>query len=195
MAMWLSGEPKADKLLGESPIALMIGIVLDQQVPFERAFSAPYDLQQRLGVKLSAKKLAEMDPATVLEAFTTYRALHRFPGAMAERVQRLCQIVVDEWGGKPERIWETAKTGDELVQRLKGLPGFGDQKAKVFAALLGKQLGCRPKGWREATAPYGAEGTTMSVADISDATSLQEVRAHKRDMKAKAKAKQRSSPA
>jgi len=193
MAMWLSGDPKADKLLGESPIALIIGMVLDQQVPFERAFSAPYDLQERLGGKLSAKKLAEMEPAKVLEAFTTYRALHRFPGAMAERVQRLCQIVVDEWGGKPERIWETATTGDELVQRLKSLPGFGEMKAKVFAALLGKQLGCRPKGWREATAPYGDDGTTMSVADISDAKSLEKVRAYKRDMKAKAKAKQRST--
>jgi len=189
MAMWLSGEPAADKLLAESPIALVIGMVLDQQVPFERAFSAPYDLQQRLGGKLTAKKLAELDPDVVLEAFTTYRALHRFPGAMAERVQRLCKIVVDDWGGKPERIWETAASGEELVTRLKGLPGFGEQKAKIFAALLGKQLGCRPKGWREATAPYGEAGTAISVADISDAKSLDKVRAHKRD----AKAKQRST--
>jgi uncharacterized HhH-GPD family protein len=187
MAMWLSGDPKADKLLAASPIALMIGMVLDQQVPFERAFSAPYDLQQRLGVKLSAKKLAEMDPDTVLEAFTTYRALHRFPGAMAERTQRLCRIIVDEWAGKPERIWETPASGEELVQRLKSLPGFGEQKAKVFAALLGKQLGCRPKGWREATSPYGDAGTTISVADILDAKTLDKVRAHKRDKKAKAK--------
>jgi uncharacterized HhH-GPD family protein len=185
MAMWLSGDPASDKLLGESPIALMIGMVLDQQVPFERAFSAPYDLQQRLGVKLTAKKLAEMDPNVVLEAFTTYRALHRFPGAMAERVQRLCRVIVDDWGGKPERIWETATTGDELVTRLKSLPGFGEQKAKIFAALLGKQLSCRPKGWRAATSPYGDAGTTISVADISDAKTLDKVRAHKRDKKAK----------
>jgi len=185
MAMWLSGDPTADKLLGESSIALMIGMVLDQQVPFERAFSAPYDLQQRIGGKLSAKRLAEMDPDAVREAFTTYRALHRFPAAMAERVQRLCKIVVEDWAGKPERIWETATTGDELVQRLKGLPGFGEQKAKIFAALLGKQLGCRPKGWREATSPYGDAGTTISVADIADAKSLDKVRAFKRDKKAK----------
>lgn len=184
MAMTLSGDPAADKLLGESPIALVIGMVLDQQVPFERAFSAPFDLQQRLGGKLTAKKIAELDPGVVLEAFTTYRALHRFPGAMAERVQRLCQIVVDDWGGKPERIWETATTGSELVDRLKGLPGFGEQKAKIFAALLGKQFGCRPKGWREASAPYGAAGTAISVADIADAKSLEKVRAFKRDKKA-----------
>jgi len=182
--MWLSGDPTADKLLGESPIALVIGMVLDQQVRFERAFSAPYDLQQRLGRKLTAKTIAELDPSVVLEAFTTHRALHRFPGAMAQRVQKLCQIIVDDWGGKPERVWETATTGDELVDRLKALPGFGEQKAKIFAALLGKQLACRPKGWREATSPYGAAGTAISVADITDAKSFEKVRAFKRDKKA-----------
>jgi uncharacterized HhH-GPD family protein len=187
MTMWLSGEPAADKLLNDSPIALMIGMVLDQQVPFERAFSAPFELQERLGGKLTAKKVATTDSSVVLEAFTTYRALHRFPGAMAERVQRLCQIVVDEWGGKPERIWETASSGDELVARLKALPGFGEQKAKIFAALLGKQLACRPKGWREATSPYGDAGTTISVADISSAATLQKVRSYKRDKKKAAK--------
>jgi uncharacterized HhH-GPD family protein len=183
MTMWLSGEPAADKLLNDSPIALMIGMVLDQQVPFERAFSAPYELQERLGGKLTAKRVATTDPAVLLEAFTRYRALHRFPGAMAERVQRLCQLVVDEWGGKPERIWETATSGAELQQRLKSLPGFGEQKAKIFAALLGKQLACRPKGWRAASAPYGEAGTTISVADISSAATLAKVRAHKRDAK------------
>jgi uncharacterized HhH-GPD family protein len=184
MAMWLSGDPTADKLLGESSIALVIGMVLDQQVRFERAFSAPYDLQQRLGRKLTAKTIAGLDPSVVLKAFTTHRALHRFPGAMAQRVQRLCQIIVDDWGGKPERVWETAATGAELVERLKALPGFGEQKAKIFGALLGKQLGCRPKGWREATSPYGAAGTAISVADIVDAKSFEKVRAFKRDKKA-----------
>jgi uncharacterized HhH-GPD family protein len=186
--MWLSGDKDADRLLAERPIALVIGMVLDQQVPFERAFSAPYDLEQRLGQgPLTAKKIAETDPKVLLEAFTTYRALHRFPGAMAERVQRLCQIVVDDWGGKPERIWETAASGDELVLRLKGLPGFGEQKAKIFAALLGKQLGCKPKGWRAASSPYGEAGTTISVADITSAAALDKVRAHKRDAKKAAK--------
>ncbi|HEV3329030.1 MAG TPA: HhH-GPD-type base excision DNA repair protein [Acidimicrobiales bacterium] len=187
MTMWLSGDKAADRLLAERPIALVIGMVLDQQVPFERAFSAPYELQQRLGGTLTAKKVAAVDPAVLLEAFTRYRSLHRFPGAMAERVQRMCQIVVDEWGGKPERIWETASSGEELVQRLKSLPGFGEQKAKIFAALLGKQLACRPKGWREASAPYGEAGTTISVADISSAATLAKVRAHKRESKKAAK--------
>ncbi len=188
MAMWLSGDKAADQLLADSTLALVIGMVLDQQVPFERAFSAPYDLKERLGGgTLTAKKIAALDPAVLLEAFTRYRALHRFPGAMAERVQRLCQVVVDEWGGKPERIWETASSGEELVQRLKALPGFGEQKAKIFAALLGKQLACRPRGWREACAPYGEAGTTISVADISSAATLAKVRAHKRDAKKAAK--------
>ncbi len=189
MALTLSGDPAADALLSKRPIALVIGMVLDQQVPFERAFSAPLDLEERLGAPLTAKSIAATDPEVLLEAFTRYRALHRFPGAMCSRVQQLCQLVVDEWGGKPERIWESASSGDELVARLRELPGFGEQKAKIFGALLGKQLACRPKGWREATSPYGDAGTSISVADISDAASLQAVRDHKRAAKAAAKAK------
>ena len=188
MAMWLSGDEDADRLLGESNLALTIGMVLDQQVPFERAFSAPYELQQRLGAKLTAKRLAEMDPDELREVFSRRHALHRFPGSMAERVQRLCQVVVDEWDGKVERVWETATTGEELYGRLKVLPGFGDYKARVFVALLAKQLGCRPKGWREASEPYGEPGTTMSVADISSKKTLDAVRAYKREKRAAAKA-------
>ena len=141
-----------------------------------------------LRVPLTAKLVATTDPDVLREAFTRHHALHRFPGSMADRVQRCCQVVVDDWGGKPERIWETATTGDELVARLKVLPGFGEYKAKVFTALLGKQLGCRPKGWREASSPYGDAGTTMSVADITDLKTLQLVREHKRRAKAAAKA-------
>jgi uncharacterized HhH-GPD family protein len=189
MALALSGDPKADQLLSQRPIALLIGMVLDQQVPMERAFSAPYDLQERLGRPLSAKVIAELDPDVLMELFTRHRALHRFPGAMATRVQKACQMIVDEWGGKPERLWTTAATGDELVTRLKALPGFGEQKAKIFGALLGKQLECQPKGWREATAPYGKAGTTMSIADISDAKSFQKVREHKKAAKAANRAK------
>jgi uncharacterized HhH-GPD family protein len=188
VAMWLSGDADADKLLGESNLALVIGMVLDQQVPFERAFSAPYELQQRLGSKLTAKKLAELDPDVLRELFTRRHALHRFPGSMATRVQSLCQVVVDEWGGKVERVWETAGTGEELYGRLKVLPGFGDYKARVFIALLGKQLGCKPKGWREASTPYGEAGTTMSVADISSKATLDKVRTYKREKRAAAKA-------
>lgn len=184
MALKLAQEPAADRLLTESPIALLIGMVLDQQVPMERAFAAPLELQKRLGKKLSARTIANTDPVVLLEAFTRTHALHRFPSAMAERVQRVCEVVVADWGGKPDALWTTAKDGAELVKRLESLPGFGAQKARIFAALLGKQLGCRPKGWREAAAPYGAAGTAMSIADITDAASFAKVRETKRAMKA-----------
>jgi len=188
MALSLSGDPKADRLLQDNPLALVIGMVLDQQVPFERAFSAPYELEQRLGKKLRAKTIATCDPEVLAEAFTRTKALHRYPSAMAERVQRLCVIVEDDFGGDASRIWTTAPDAAELLRRLRALPGFGEMKAKIFLALLGKQLGCRPKGWRAAAAPFGEPRTTMSVADISDAKSLEAVRAFKREGKRAAKA-------
>jgi uncharacterized HhH-GPD family protein len=184
MALQLAQEPAADKLLSDNPFALLVGMVLDQQVPMERAFAAPLELQQRLGRKLSAKTIATTDPAVLLEVFTRTHALHRFPAAMCERVQRLSNLVVEEWGGKPDRIWSTASDGKELISRLEALPGFGKQKARIFGALLGKQLGCTPPGWREATAPYGEPRTTMSIADISDAASFKKVRETKRAAKA-----------
>lgn len=184
MALQLAQEPAADRLLTESPLALLIGMVLDQQVPMERAFAAPLELQRRMGKKLTAKAIAAADPEEFVELFSRTHALHRFPGSMAVRVQRVCQVLVDDWGGKPERIWETATSGEELIERLEALPGFGKQKARIFAALLGKQLGCTPKGWREATKPYGDAGTKMSIADITDATSFAKVRETKRAAKA-----------
>jgi uncharacterized HhH-GPD family protein len=184
MGLQLAQEPAADQLLTENPFALLMGMVLDQQVPMERAFAAPLELQRRLGRKLSAKTIAAIDPDVLLEAFTRTNALHRFPAAMAERTQRMAAQVVADWGGKPEQIWSTASTGAELVKRLETLPGFGKQKARIFAALLGKQLGCTPKGWREACAPYGAQGTTMSIADISSAATFKKVRETKKAMKA-----------
>jgi uncharacterized HhH-GPD family protein len=184
MALQLAQEPAADQLLSEKPFALLVGMVLDQQVPMERAFAAPLELQRRLGKKLSAKVIATTDPEVLLEVFTRTHALHRFPAAMAERVQRLSTLLVDEWGGKPERIWSTASDGKELIARLEALPGFGKQKARIFAALLGKQLGCTPKGWREACAPYGEARSTMSIADITNAASFKKVRETKRAAKA-----------
>ena len=195
VALALTGEADADRLLAERPIALVIGMVLDQQVPFERAFAAPLELQSRLGEPLTAELVATTDPDVLLEVFTRHHALHRFPGAMCDRVRKMCVQVVDEWDGKPERIWETARSGDELIARLKVLPGFGEYKAKVFTALLGKQLGCRPDGWREASAPYGEDGSTMSVADITDEKTLRLVREHKRRAKAAAKAEKASKAA
>ena len=184
----LSGDAAADKLLSKEPLALLIGMVLDQQVPLEWAFSAPLRLKERLGGRLDAGEMAAMDPDALVEAFSERPALHRFPGANAKRVQELCRILVDRYGGKADRVWKTAKTGDELLAALKALPGFGDQKARIFVALLGKQLGIRPPGWEASAGDYGREGTTMSVADITGPDSLARVREYKRTKKAEAKA-------
>jgi uncharacterized HhH-GPD family protein len=164
-------------------------MVLDQQVPLEKAFRGPYDLQQRLGGgPLEAAALADMDSGELTTAFVTPPALHRYPAAMADRVQQLCRMVVADHGGEAERIWREASDGADLLARVKALPGFGDQKARIFVALLGKQLGLDVPGWREAAGPYGEEGTRRSVADITGPETLAEVRAYKQQMKAAAKA-------
>jgi len=188
VALYLAREEKADALLAANPFALAVGMILDQQVPMERAFAAPLELQQRLGKKLTAKTLASVDPAVLDELFTRTHALHRFPSAMAARVHQFATIVTTDWKGDASAIWSTAATGQELVKRLKALPGFGESKAKNFTALLGKQLGCTPKGWREACSPYGDAKTLYSIADIKDAGTYTKVREHKRAMKAAAKA-------
>ena len=184
----LSGVPEADRLLSEDPLALLIGMVLDQQIPLEHAFHSPHELTQRLGRRPSAEQLASFDPDELAAIFAKPRALHRFPGSMAKRVQAMCRVVVDEYGGDAAAVWKGAKTGEELYKRVAALPGFGEQKARIFVALLGKQLGVKPKGWREASAPYGEAGTKMSVADITSPETLLEVREYKRAKKAEAKA-------
>jgi uncharacterized HhH-GPD family protein len=184
----LSGDPDADELLSHDPLALLIGMVLDQQVPLEWAFSAPLRLQQRLGDSLDAGRIAAMDPDDLAKAFSERPALHRFPGSNAKRVQQLCQLIVDRFDGRPAAIWETATTGDELYARVKALPGFGEQKARIFIGLLGKQLGVRPPGWEKAAGPFGQPGTYLSVADIVDSASLGRVRAYKQQKKAAARA-------
>jgi uncharacterized HhH-GPD family protein len=183
----LSQDPDADALLTRDPLALLIGMVLDQQIPLEKAFSSPYVLTQRLGRDLDAAELAAYHPERLAEVFATPPALHRFPGSMAARVQELCRVVAEEYGGDAAAVWDTTDA-KELLRRVKALPGFGEQKAKIFVALLGKQLGVRPRGWREVCAPYGEPRTTMSVADITSNASLLKVRAYKKDMKAAAKA-------
>jgi uncharacterized HhH-GPD family protein len=185
----LSGDAQADQLLSEDPLALLIGMVLDQQIPLERAFTSPRDLRQRLGGHLDAAALATMEPEALAAVFSERPALHRFPASNAERVQQLCTIVVRDYGGDAARIWNDAPTGAELLRRVRALPGFGDQKAKIFVALLGKQLGARPPGWEEASQPFGDPGTSYSVADITGPESLARVRAHKAQLKAAAKAK------
>ena len=146
----LAGDETADTLLASDPLALLIGMVLDQQIPLERAFRSPADLKERLGGTLDAGAMAAMDPEELAGLFSSPPALHRFPGSMARRVQEVCQLIVDDFGGDAAAVWTTAKDGAELLANVKALPGFGEQKARIFVALLGKQLGVRPPGWEEA---------------------------------------------
>lgn len=183
----LSQDAEADALLSRDPLALLVGMVLDQQIPLEKAFSSPLVLTQRLGRDLDAREIAAYDPDELATLFATPPALHRFPGSMAGRVQELCKALVADYDGDAAKVWET-KDAAELLKRVKALPGFGEQKAKIFVALLGKQLGVRPRGWREVSEPYGEEGSKKSVADITGPKSLLEVRAYKQEMKAAAKA-------
>ena len=188
MTIAMPVEPEANELLSRSPLALLIGMLLDQQVPFERAFSAPLELARRLGHEPSAAELAGFDPAALAAIFSERPGLHRYPKAMAARVQDLARLIAEAYDGDASQLWQTAGTGAELLKRVQALPGFGQRKAQIFVALLGKQLGVRPPGWREAAGAFGAEGSHLSVADISDAESLARVRSHKQQMKAAAKA-------
>jgi uncharacterized HhH-GPD family protein len=189
--LYLATDPAADKLLATDPLALLTGMLLDQQVPLEKAFSSPYVLTQRLGVTtLDPAALAAHDPEDFVRIFSTPPALHRFPAAMAERTQKLCQVIVDEFDGDPASVWTAAKDGADLVKRVGRLPGFGKQKAQIFVALLGKQFEVRPRGWREAAGDFGAARSYKSVADITDAASLTKVRDYKKQMKAAAKVKE-----
>jgi len=180
-------EDQANELLSRSALALLIAMLLDQQVPLERAFSAPYDLVGRLGHEPTPDELAAFPPERLAAIFSARPALHRFPKAMAARVQELARIIVADYDGDPAAIWSTAASGTELLKRVSALPGFGEQKAKIFVALLGKQLGVQPPGWREAAGAFGDENTYLSVADIHDAESLGKVRSYKKALKAAAK--------
>ncbi|WP_438352202.1 HhH-GPD-type base excision DNA repair protein [Microbacterium sp. CJ88] len=188
MSLHITGDDAADQLLTDDPLALLIGMLLDQQVAMETAFSGPLKIQERVG-RVDASTLAGYDPDAFAEAFKTTPAVHRYPGSMAGRVQSLCQAIVDDWGGDAAALWTRGEPdGAEVLKRLKALPGFGEQKAKIFLALLGKQYGFTGAGWVEASAPYGEDGSFRSVADIVSPESLTKVRAHKQAMKAAAKA-------
>ena len=187
MPLSLPIEPEATKLLHESPLALLLGMLLDQQQPMEKAFSSPYVLRQRLGRDLDAREIAAFDPAALEAIFATPPALHRFPRAFAKRAQELCQILVARYDGDASKLWTEAANGRDAVARIGQLPGFGKQKSQIFVALLGKQFGIQPEGWREATGVYGEEGSLRSVADITDEGSLARVREYKKAMKAAAK--------
>jgi uncharacterized HhH-GPD family protein len=187
--MYLATTEKANELLSRDPLALLIGMLLDQQIPMEKAFTSPEVLRERLGGALDAQTIAGFDTDALEAIFRQPPALHRFPAAMAKRVQSLAQILVERYDGSAAAVWADVESGDELVKRIGALPGFGDQKAKIFTALLGKQYEVRPPGWREAAGAYGAEGALRSVADVVDSASLKQVRAFKQQMKAAAKAK------
>ncbi|NVI86926.1 HhH-GPD-type base excision DNA repair protein [Actinomadura sp. BRA 177] len=185
----LAQRPEADELLGRSPLAALVGMLLDQQVPMEWAFSGPYTIAQRLGTDdLDAHEIAAHDPERFAALLSEKPAVHRYPGSMAKRVQQLCHYLVENYDGDAEKVWTGVDSGKELFKRLNGLPGFGKQKAQIFLALLGKQYGVRPEGWREAAGAYGDEGSHRSVADITGPESLAKVRAFKQEQKAAAKA-------
>lgn len=187
VSLHLSQVTDADALLSRDPFALLIGMLLDQQVPMEKAFVGPFVIATRLGRDLDPADIAARDPAEFAALFATPPAVHRFPGAMAARVQSLGAHLADHYGGDAEAVWRDATDGVDLRERIQALPGFGAGKARIFVALLGKRLGVRPDGWREACAPYGTEGAHRSVADVTGPESLAAVRADKRERKAAAK--------
>jgi uncharacterized HhH-GPD family protein len=183
----LSQDPKADRLLSRSPLALLIGMVLDQQVPLEWAFRGPYELSRRLG-GLDARRIAGADPDELASVFAEPPALHRYPASMAKRVQALCQHLVERHGGRAEAVWASAEDARQLFENVRALPGFGEQKAAIFVALLAKRLGVAPPGWERYAGPYGQPGSYRSVADIDGPEALERVRQYKKEAKARAKA-------
>jgi uncharacterized HhH-GPD family protein len=174
-----TGDPAANRLLTESPLALMLGMLLDQQVPMEWAFSAPNLLRARLDGMLDATAIAAMEPEALQEIFRAKPALHRYPGSMAKRTHALCTFLVQEYDGRAEAVWEGVKTGDELLARVKALPGYGNDKARIFVGVLGKRLGVRPKGWETAAADW------PSIADVDRFERVGEIREQKRATKAR----------
>lgn len=183
-ALHLAQEPGADALLSRDPFALLAGMLLDQQIPMERAFAGPRLLADRLGVDvLDPRAIADHDPGGFCELMTGPPAIHRYPRSMGTRIQDLARFVVEHYEGDAEAVWATAATGTELVRRLMALPGFGKQKARIFVALLGKQCAVTPEGWREACGEYGDDDARRSVADVVDADTLADVRAFKQQQK------------
>ncbi|WP_329146193.1 Fe-S cluster assembly protein HesB [Streptomyces niveus] len=185
----IAQQPEADELLGRSPLAALVGMLLDQQVPMEWAFSGPYTIAVRMGGDdLDAHAIAAYDPEAFAALLSEKPAVHRYPGSMAKRVQQLCQFLVAHYDGDAAGVWRAVATGAELLKRLTELPGYGKQKSQIFLALLGKQYGVRPEGWRAAAGAYGDEGSYRSAADITGPETLAKVRAHKQEAKAAAKA-------
>ena len=184
----VTGDADADRLLAENPLALLIGMLLDQQVPMGWAFRGPLTLQQRLGGTLDAETIAAMGPDKIEAVFREKPAMHRYPGAMGRRTHALAAYVVEQYGGDAGAIWRGAPSGEETYRRLRELPGYGDEKAKIFLAILGKRLGEAAPGWEEAAAPF-SDATPRSVADVDSSESLNRVREFKKARKAEKKGK------
>jgi uncharacterized HhH-GPD family protein len=191
MAIQITGDAHADEVLTDSPFALLVGMMLDQQYPMEHAFRGPAKVLDRFGT-LDPSAIAAADPAEFKALCSQPPAIHRFPGSMAERLQTLAAIVEEQYGGHAERIWTEASSGTDLLKRVMALPGFGKQKAQIFTALVAKQLDVRPEGWQQAVGDYALEGY-RSVADVVDPASLQKVRDFKQEKKRAAKAAQPSA--
>jgi uncharacterized HhH-GPD family protein len=183
MTLAMPIAPEANELLSRDAFALLLAMMLDQQVPFEKAFGSPYELTRRLGHEPAAQEIADFNPDELADIFAARPALHRFPRAMAARAQELSRIIADRYDGDARAVWATAQDGAELRGRLSELPGFGAYKAQITIALLGKQLGVTPAGWREAAGHFGEEGSHYSVADIADEDSLLKVRSYKKQQK------------
>ncbi len=184
----VTGDPEADRLVNTDPLALLLAMMLDQQVPMEWAFASPLRLKERLGGVLDAGAIAAMPLEELEGVFKGPPALHRYPGSMAKRTQQLCQHLVDEYGGRAEAVWSDVTSGSELLERLKGLPGYGGEKAKIFLALLAKRFGVTPEGWEDPAAPF-SDDTPRSVADVDSAETLMRVREFKQRKKAEGKGK------
>jgi uncharacterized HhH-GPD family protein len=191
VAIQITGDAHADEVLSDSPFALLVGMMLDQQYPMEHAFRGPAKVLDRFG-SIEPAAIAAADPEEFKALCSTPPAIHRFPGSMAARLQELAALVEERYDGHTERIWTRAGSGDDLLKRVMELPGFGRQKAQIFTALLAKQLGVRPAGWEQAVGDYALDGY-RSVADVVDPASLQKVRAYKQEKKAAAKARQVSA--
>ncbi|MCC5580809.1 Fe-S cluster assembly protein HesB [Microtetraspora sp. AC03309] len=187
MRIQLAQRQDADELLSRSSLALLVGMLLDQQIPMEWAFAGPRTIADRLGHDLDAREIASYDPSEFAALLAAKPAVHRYPSSMAGRIQQLAAYLVEHYDGSADRVWEDVDDGAELLRRLLALPGFGKQKAQIFLALLGKQLGVRPPGWREAAGKYGAQGVHLSVADVVDPVSLDLVRTTKQEAKRAAK--------
>ncbi len=187
MTLWLTDDDEANRSWSRDPLAILLAMALDQQIPMEKAFKGPLVLQERLG-SLDARTIAEQDPEEFAAVMATPPAVHRFPGSMAKRLQDLCRALAQDYDGRADAVWDDVADGAELLRRMKALPGFGTQKAQIFVALLGKQWGVQPAGWREAAGGYGDDGALRSVADVVSPETLLEVRAYKQAAKKAAKA-------